>query len=72
MLGIIFKSIDADDVRKTLKKKKPPQDGAFLRNSQAKELIKSLCLDFCDQLAPGFDVMEQLLRQVSHRYSNVR
>lgn len=64
VLGTIFKSIDVEEVSSILNKKKQWCESGFLRDKQAKEQIRCLCLDFCDQLAAGHEVMEQLLKQV--------
>lgn len=63
ILGIILKSINAEHIANVLTKKKRKM-GGFLRDDNCKEMIKSLCLDFCDQLAPGCDVMKLLLKEV--------
>lgn len=64
VLGVIFKSLDVEEISMILNKKKKCCECGFLRDRQTKQQIRSLCLDFCDQLAPGYDVMEQLLKQV--------
>ncbi len=64
VLAIIFKSANISKISDILNKKLPYQNG-FLLDRDSKSQIKSLCLDLCDQFAPGFEVKEQLLMAVS-------
>lgn len=63
VLIAIFKSMDPNKIASTINKKLPYQR-SFLHDENVKPVIKSLCLDLCDQLAPGADVREELLKAV--------
>jgi hypothetical protein len=61
-----------DDVTAVVNKLTKAKKVGFLRDEQARKQIKSLCEDFCDQLVPGHDVIEQLLKQVQYTaYSDI-
>lgn len=63
VLVAIFKSMNASEIASIINGKTSHQSG-FLHDENAKPVVRSLCLDLCDQLAPGADVREELLKAV--------
>jgi len=70
ILGLILKSLDIHEVTAVIVKPSKAKEIGFLVDQQARKQLRSLCQDFCDQLVPGHDIMEQLLKQVSFLFYN--
>ena len=65
ILGLLLKSLDVKQVSHVVSRPSAAAQVGFLLDKQARKQLMSLCQDFCDQLVPGHEIMEELLKQVN-------
>lgn len=58
-------SVDAVEVALYASKKTNKEEQRFLY-SNARQSLKMLCLDMVDQIIPGHEILEEILREVNH------